>query len=156
MIKELYPIIASETLNKNTISSLSHLRKDFLSNLYNLKKLITKELEIISPKTSNDQSLMVMTNKATFVSIINSEKLDIIQQIIKDMANEYQSVKMKWLIKHEPFNKFITNELLSESMHFISTSALQLIKQSSSNQDYDNELSNVSELVLNRSRLDSI
>jgi len=62
---------------------------------------------------------------------------------------------MKWLIKHEPFNKFITNELLSESMHFISTGALQLIKQTSSNQDYDNELSNVSDIVLNRSRLDT-
>lgn len=88
MIKELYPIIASEALNKNTISSLSYLRKDFLSKLYNLKKLITKELELMSSKTSDEQSLMVMTNKASFISIINSEKLDIIQQIIKDMANE--------------------------------------------------------------------
>jgi len=88
MIKELYPIIASEALNKNTISSLSYLRKDFLSKLYNLKKLITKELELMSSKTSYEQSLMVMTNKTSFISIINSEKLDIIQQIIKDMANE--------------------------------------------------------------------
>jgi ribulose kinase len=87
----------------------------------------------MSSKTSDDQSLMVMTNKPTFVSIINSEKLEILQQIIKDMSNEYQTGKMKWLIKHEPFNKFITNELLSESMHFISTGALQLIKQTSSN-----------------------
>jgi len=88
MIKELYPIIASEALNKNTISSLSYLRKDFLSKLYNLKKLITKELELMSSKTSDEQSLMIMTNKTSFISIINSEKLDIIQQIIKDMANE--------------------------------------------------------------------
>lgn len=88
MIKELYPIIASEALNKNTISSLSYLRKDFLSKLYNLKKLITKEVELMSSKTSDEQSLMIMTNKASFISIINSEKLDIIQQIIKDMANE--------------------------------------------------------------------
>lgn len=42
----------------------------------------------MSSKTSDEQSLMLMTSKASFISIINSEKLDIIQQIIKDMANE--------------------------------------------------------------------
>jgi len=42
----------------------------------------------MSSKTSDEQSLMSMTSKASFISIINSEKLDIIQQIIKDMANE--------------------------------------------------------------------
>jgi len=39
-------------------------------------------------KTSDEQTQLTMVNKASFISLINSEKLDIIQQIIKDMANE--------------------------------------------------------------------